>query len=172
MSIPRLIAVAVTLVLLCAGCTGSHRSPIRVTTSATHSKTTAKTASASPTQPSNPWDGKDPQTTICHSSAVDVPGSGVPIFLKGGTTLFGTLVLRRSSTCNTMWARVVGITRAGVDLNFSANRGKISSGYATSNAAVGVPQYTGMLAIIHGQCIFAEAIAGGGPSAKSICVNG
>ena len=161
-------ATALVVLLLSAGCTSSNPSAKPTAVKAT----TTQVSPSSGSTTADPWDGKDPNATGCSLNAKDVPRSAVPVYLADGKTRYGTLLIRESPACNTMWARVQGITKPGVDLKLSLARGALSTGYSTNRAAPNIAAFSSMLSVIGTQCIYAQATAGGGPMAKTGCVHG
>lgn len=167
------LTVIAAVLMLISGCTGG--TPTAKTGTATSSPsqsanislgTATATASAGP-------DKFNPVYAGCNTDAVDVSGTPVKVYLdQAQKTVYGVLAVRHSPHCNTVWARVDSITVPRGQLNLSINRGKESSGYATSDAAPGVPAYTDMIPSIGAGCVFAEAFVNGGPAAKTACITG
>ncbi len=126
------------------------------------------------------YDGQDPKTAGCDQPpAVDVPGSQVPVRLPNGRKI-GTLVLRRSAGCQTMWGRVDGLPEkpSGKDVmhvNVKRPADDASAEFDTPDVFIAV--FGDMLTYRPG-CVYAEAYvsrviregeAKKGPVAKTSC---
>ena len=163
-----LSALAAALVLI-SGCTGG--TPTSKTITVTASPSVSAGSHATSGEASNGPDKLNPVYAGCNTDAVDVPRTPVKVYLdQSQKTVYGVLAVRHSPHCKTVWARVDSITVPKGQLNLSINRGKESSGYATSDAAPGVPAFTDMVPSIGAGCVYAEAFVNGGPAAKTACI--
>ena len=121
------------------------------------------------------YDRQDPKAAGCDTPApVDVPGSTVPVKLPNGKVL-GQLVLRRSTSCQTMWGRIGGLPKkpTGYDVmhvNVTRPSDGATAPFQTKDVYIAV--FGDMLTYRPG-CVYAEAhvVRKGkqGPVAKTPC---
>lgn len=159
----RKIAIAAWILLL-SGC------------SAAQPASTTQTLSQPPSAASTPAstaldvrDRADPNVSGCSPSAVDMPSGRVEVKLPNEQK-YGTLLLRRSTACNTIWARVEEITTPNVLLRLrlwrtgDAKEIKFETRDATPDKAA----FTNMLVATPG-CLKAIASVEGGPEVQTGC---
>lgn len=104
-------------------------------------------------------DDTNPNRTGCAATAEEIPGSRVPIGIAAGK--LGFLMLRTSTACGTVWARVEGVPEQSV-LSLSLTRqddGKVVSDTFPHGVAQGIA-FTNQL-VARG-CFVAEASFGTG----------